>query len=237
MLKKKINKAAYDELDDGIKSLYKQKGDDYFLDVEGSNDDDVDALRRARDREAQEAKELRTRLRDAEQKLQDLGGDDARKRADVEALDKSWKEKYEKRERELLEGSTKKDELIKRMMAEDRAEALANKISNAPTLMKRVIRDRLHVDMDGDQPTLKVLDKDGKPSALTVEDLEKEIVADKEFATIIIGSKASGGGAGTGDLPGKSSASPNSGQQTDFAKMSPQEHAAYLKQQKEQSQH
>lgn len=235
-LKKKITKKNYDDLEDSIKALYKEKGDDYILDLEGSdNDDAIDELRRAKEREAQEAKDLRAKLRAAEKKLEDIGGDDARKRGDIEALEKSWKEKYERREQELNDTIGKKDGYIRQMLVQERAENLAQKISNAPGLMKRVLQDRLAVDMEGDTPSLKVLDKDGKPSAATLDDLEKEIVADKEFATIVIGSKASGGGAGTDASQGKSGANPNSGNNAvDFSKMTPQQHAEHLKAAKQQ---
>lgn len=235
-LKKKINKKTYDELEDSIKALYKEKGDDYILDLEGGdNEDAIDELRRAKEREAQEAKDLRKKLKDAETKLAEIGGDDARKRGDIEALEKSWKEKYERREQELLSDIEKRNGFIKQTLKEERAANLAQKISNAPGLMKRVLQDRLTVDMDGDTPALKVLDKDGKPSAATLDDLEKEIVADKEFATIVIGSKASGGGAGTDASQGKSGANPNSGNNAvDFSKMTPQEHAEHLKAMKQQ---
>lgn len=235
-LKKKINKEAYDKLDDGIKELYNEKDGEYILDVEGKdNEDAIDELRRAKEREAQEAKDLRKKLKETETKLAEIGGDDARKRGDIEALEKSWKEKYERREQELMQDIEKRNGFIQQTLKEERATNLAQKISNAPGLMKRVLQDRLTVDMDGDTPTLKVLDKEGKPSAATLADLEKEIVADKEFATIVIGSKASGGGAGTDASQGTSGAGPNSGKQTvDYSKMTPQEHAEHLKAMKQQ---
>ena len=41
----------------------------------------------------------------------------------------------------------------------------------------------------------RILDKDGNPTAQTFDDLEKEFLANKDFAPILVGSKGSGGGA------------------------------------------
>lgn len=232
MLKRKITKKAFDALDDAIKALYKESGNDYVLDVEADpNAENVDELRRAKEREANDAKELRKKLRDAEAQLEALDNDDARKRGDIEAIEKSWKDKLEKKERELNEQLTTKDTFIKDVLVQDKAENLATKISTVPNVMKRVIQERLHVDMAGDKPLLRVLDLEGKPSALSLADLEKEIVANPEYAPIIIGSKASGGSAGTGARQGKSGAIPPT-EKVDYAKMTPQEHAENLKQRK-----
>lgn len=52
---------------------------------------------------------------------------------------------------------------------------------------------------------LSVLDVTGKPSASTVEELAKEIAANKAFAPLIVASNASGGGA-TGSKGGGAAA-------------------------------
>lgn len=236
-LKKKLTKNAYDNADEAVKLLYKESNGSYVLDLEGDDDNDVDELRRAKDRETQAARDLRKQLKEAQEQLAELNGNDARKRGDVEALEKSWKEKLERREQELSQTLAKKDGFIKQMLVQDRAEALATKISNAPALMRRVIQERLLVELDGDEPQLRVLDKDGKPSAMTLADLEKEMVANPEYAPIVIGSKATGGGAGTGSRQGSSGADPNgTGNAVDVAAMTPEQHVARLRAAREQRQ-
>ena len=44
-------------------------------------------------------------------------------------------------------------------------------------------------------PVTVVLGQDGKPSALTIDDLKSELTANQAFAPIIAASKAAGGGA------------------------------------------
>jgi hypothetical protein len=41
----------------------------------------------------------------------------------------------------------------------------------------------------------RILDREGKPSAFTIDDLKKEILANKEFSPILKASNATGGGA------------------------------------------
>ena len=72
---------------------------------------------------------------------------------------------------------------------------MAAEISTSPSLLLPHIKARLQADLDGDAPATKVLDRDGKPSAMTVADLSKEFVDNKDFAAIIRATKASGGGA------------------------------------------
>lgn len=45
---------------------------------------------------------------------------------------------------------------------------------------------------------VRILDKDGKPSALNMDDLKKEVLGSKALAPLLSGSKASGGGANGG---------------------------------------
>lgn len=233
-LKYKINKEAYDALNDDMKSEYKKKGNEYYLDVEGEGlltEDDVAELRRAKDREAQAAADARKDLREMRERLEALEGDDARKRGDIDALERSWKEKYETRENELNGIIDVKNQFIHRTLVKSTAENLATKISTAPKLMAKAIEERLTVEMNGNDTVLRVLDKDGKASALSVDDLERELLADKDYSAIIVASKASGGGAGTDAPRGTSGAAP---QTVDVAKMTPEQHAAHIKQQREQ---
>ena len=82
-----------------------------------------------------------------------------------------------------------------------------------------------------------MLDKDGKPSALSVEDLEKEVLSNKAFAPILRGSQASGGNAsGRNDsASGAGKHKPIDPSKFDMSKASPAEIVAFKKQQAGQS--
>ena len=212
-LKRKISKEVYDALPDAIKAEYKEQGGEYVLDV-----DDSSELQRAKDRETQLRKDAEKRAADLQKQLDDASDIDAKRRGDIETLEKSWQDKLTKRETELTGQISKLSDFAKKSLIDGTAQAIAAKISTVPALMKKVIAERLTVDFEGDAPTLKVLDAAGKISALTIEDLTKEFVDNKEYSSIIIGSKASGssgtdktrlpGSTGQGDKPTSLAAMP-----------------------------
>ena len=72
---------------------------------------------------------------------------------------------------------------------------MANRISKSPKLILPHIMSGLVAEFDADDnPIIKVLGEDGKPSTVSLENFEKALVSDKDFADIMIASKASGGG-------------------------------------------
>lgn len=101
---------------------------------------------------------------------------------------------------------------------------IAAKISTAPAVILPHIKSRLSADLEGDKPRTVVLDENGQPSALTIEELSKEFIENKDFSSIIIASKASGSGAtdktkGSGGAPAKG---------IDLSKASPKDLRAHL---------
>lgn len=254
-LKKKITKSDYDKLSDERKKDYKagEFSDTYVLDVDGEDEsDDPAELRRALAREREDKKKAQRELRE----LKATGGETAegeegeegepetparrgrpsRAEADAKKIDADWLKKYNK---DIGAKDAKIAALtgaIKKTMLDGTANAMAARISTSPKLMAKAILDRLSVDMDGDEPELVILGDDGKPSGLSLEKLEKEFLANKEFASIMIASKASGGGA---PKTGAETKQPGGGapasdtKPTDLSKMAPKDLAAHLKAAKE----
>ena len=147
----------------------------------------------------------------------------ARKKGDTEALEKSWQAKLAKREAELLEDIKARDTSLENVLVRSTAQTLASELAveGSAKVLQKHIQDRLAVDTrDGERVTV-VLGEDGKPSALTLDDLRNEIAGDKAFAPLIVGSKASGSGAVSSKGGG---AAPNGN-----AGGSPDERAAYFK--------
>lgn len=236
MLKRKISKDEFDKLSDALKGEYKASGSDYVLDT-----DDASELERARDREKQKAKEekeradkLQRELDEAKAKLDDDATKDAKKRGDIETLEKSWKDKHDKTVKEFTDKLASKDAFLSKQLVDNVALQIATKISTAPAVILPHIKARLQADLDGESPATRVLDKDGKPSALSIEDLSKEFVANKDFAAIIVASKGSGGSApknGLATKPGSATANPDNTQT--LAAMKPADLAASIKARKE----
>lgn len=237
-LKFRLTEAAYNKLTDDEKDMYTDDGEGSFtLNVEGI--EDAAALRRARDREKERAKELQAQvdtltdevatLTDENKTLKAKTGNDK----DIERLEKSWTDKLTEAETKAAEREAKLTGFVDKLLREAKATELATKISTAPKVMQRHLMDRLTVNHDGDEPELVVLDKAGKPSKMTLDQLGEEFVADKDYSAIIRGSKASG----SVTPPGTPPAGGTGGQSQDnvnLATMRGKDLAAHIKATKEQ---
>lgn len=224
-LKRKITKEAYDKLADNVKFEYMADGDSYLLQTEG--DEDVGALKRANIRLKDQLEAEQRRADDAADKLDKIEKNPARKTGDIEALTRQMEKDKETAVAEVTVKLEKRDAFIKSHLLENTATTLAGKISTAPAVMRPHIERRLTVDMEGDAPVIKVLDKDGKASALTVDKLGEELVANKDFSAIIRVTKASGG-AGSPSNTAVPSKQPGQQQQpgdqpANFATMNPRD--------------
>lgn len=191
-MKRKLSKVEFDALPDAIKGHYKLDGDSYLLQIEG--EDDPAELRRARDREKEAARAEKERADKLQEKLDGITNADARKAGDITAIENSWSTKYEKlkTDKEAEVGGLKSQ--LQKLLVDNVAQRIATDLAgeNADIILPHVAK-RLAVEYDGETPKTRVLDADGKPSATTTVELEKEFVANKKFASIIIASKASGG--------------------------------------------
>ncbi|WP_460156282.1 hypothetical protein [Pseudomonas sp. S2_H10] len=191
-----------DGLDDSVKSLYTEKDGKYVLGIEGlPQPEDVSGLKSKVEELLGEKKAAEKARKDAEDQARLEREEAARKSGNVEELEKSWSEKYNRREAELngtLEqeratlGGQIRDLTVGRT-ATDIASALAIP-GSAKALLPHIER-RLSVEQRDGKPVVVVLDQQGKLSAATLDELKAEFANDSAFAPLIAGSKASGGGA------------------------------------------
>lgn len=191
-MKRRITKAEFEALSPELKAIYIADGEGYKLPL--ADDDDPDALRRARDREKQDAKEAKAEAKALQVELDKLKG----KPTDIATLEASWKEKLAAKETELVARIDKlrksaADALLNKAAA-DISASITAKQDHADLILPH-IAPRFEVVFDGDVPSLKIKDKQGQLSAMSTEDLQKEIAATPKFASIVVVSKASGGGA------------------------------------------
>lgn len=232
-LKRKINKDAFDALDDAQKAFYKQDGDNYLLDVD---DEAFDALKEEK-RKAQEAKdtleaelaEMRRKSAAAEEKAREDAAKAAKAAGDVDALEKSWKEKHERDVAAARTDGQKATLALKNLFVNQVANNMANEISTVPDLLVDRIKARLDLEISDGMPITRVLTADGKPSALSLDDLKKEFVDNKSYAAIIKGSNAHGGGAGGGrdgdGVPNKKLSEMTATEEAKFANENPEAYA------------
>ena len=199
-------------LEEQFHSLYEEKDGAYFLKVSGAvPEDDLNGLKASRDallaekkeqqRKAEEAEAERLRVeREAQEEL-------ARKNGNLEAIENSWKEKLAARETELSErlkvAELKNYELTVGRQAQELAGELAK--PNAQRLLAKEIKERLTLDEDGN---IRVLDLQGKPTALTIDELKAQLRADPTYQDIIVINNSSGGGASGGGLGGGAAKNP-----------------------------
>ena len=191
-----------DGLDDSVKSLYTEKEGKFVLGIEGlPQPEDVSGLKAKVDELLGEKKAAEKARKDAEDQARLEREEAARKSGNVEELERSWTEKYNRREAELngmLEQergtlSTQIRDLTVGRTATDIASALAIP-GSAKALLPHIER-RLSVEQRDGKPVVVVLDQQGKLSAATLDELKAEFANDVAFAPLIAGSKASGGGA------------------------------------------
>jgi len=191
-----------DGLDDSVKSLYTEKEGKFVLGIEGlPQPEDVSGLKSKVEELLGEKKAAEKARKDAEDQARLEREEAARKSGNVEELEKSWSEKYNRREAELngmLEQergtlSTQIRDLTVGRTATDIASALAIP-GSAKALLPHIER-RLSVEQRDGKPVVVVLDQQGKLSAATLDELKAEFANDTAFAPLIAGSKASGGGA------------------------------------------
>jgi hypothetical protein len=226
-LKKKISKDEFAKLPDAFKAEYLEDEDGYRLDISG--EEDTGALRRAKDRESQLRREKEKEARELRERIEAIEGDDARKKGDIATLEKSWAKKLEDAQAAAQVKIDKLTSHTTKSLVDNVAISLANKISNAPNLILPHIRARLQASFEGDEPSTVVLGLDGKPSNLTVDALAAEFVANKDFASIITASRASGGAVKSSTSGG---ARVSNDKPADLSRMKPTDLVAWLKESK-----
>jgi len=230
-MKQVLTKEEFDELVEPIKAEYKQQGENYTLNLEGA--EDTGALKRAKDHEKErrqkveaELSELKSQLTAKEDEIIDLRKG-AVSKDDVDALEKSYKEKLDKTEKEYQERLTTSESSLKSVLVDNVATKLAAEISTVPDLMAGAIASRLTTEVVDGKTITRVLDNEGKPSALTVDELKKEFIANEKFSSIIVGSKATGSGAmgsGSGVSDTKTFSDMSEKERTDLYQSSPDDY-------------
>ncbi|MBG6289524.1 hypothetical protein I5I61_18890 [Pseudomonas nitroreducens] len=190
-------------LDESQHALYTEKDGKFFLNIEGlPQQEDVSGLKNKVNELLAEKKAAEKKAQEAADAARREAEEAARKSGNVEALEKSWQEKYSRREAELsTQLETERNTLqsqIKSLTVGRTATDLAAELAiqgSAKALLPH-IEKRLGMDIRDGKPTVVVLDASGNPSAATLDELKAEFTNDAAFAPLIVGSKASGGGAG-----------------------------------------
>lgn len=151
-----------------------------------------------------------------------------KKSGDVSALEKSWQEKLAKREQDLTAQITSLTGNLNGLLVDNVAAKMAGELAlpGSADLLMPHIRSRLATEIKDGQFVTVVRDLKGQPSALTVEELAKEFSANAAFAPVLVGSKATGGGAAGGK---GGSATTKTASRSDFDSLSQFERSEFVK--------
>lgn len=201
---------SVDGLPAEIAELYTKVGDVYRLAVDGlPASDDAEALKRKNSELIAEKREMQKKATEAAEEARRLADEAAKKSGDVETVTEHWRQRLAAREAELAAEVAKRTNALESVMSittKSIAAKLASELAvegGAKLLEDHVLRRLAISEIDGQYKTV-VVDDAGKPTALTVEDLKKEMASNPAYACVIAGSRATGGGA-TGGAGGGAS--------------------------------
>lgn len=191
-----LTKEQYDALPDWMKAQFKLSDDGENYEPTFVTEEEVAGLKR-NNADLQEEKRLAQEKKDkADRAAAEAAEKEARARGDIDALEKSWKAKFKTLETDYaakLQAATGRvHELTVGAAAKDLCVKLFGKRAGNRVLQKE-IADRLSLEETEDGGYKVRVMQDGKPSALTLEDLEKEFRASDDYKPFIEGSGAAGG--------------------------------------------
>lgn len=209
MLKRFI--AKLEDVEEALRGFYKKSGDGFVLQVDGKDaetEETITGLKNAKEHEknlrvSAEGKisTLTTQLEEAttarDAAITERDAAKSAQGTDVAALEASWQKKVDDANTAKTAIEQELTSEVERLLVTNTATAMAHKISTVPELFQDTIAKRLKVEKGADGKYFtRVLDATGNPSAVTLDELEKELLANDKYAAIMIAGKGSGGGAG-----------------------------------------
>ena len=223
---------SLENIDETLQGLYEQTDTGYQLKVTGIPEpekEDLSGLKNKVDELLREKKAASQKAREAAEEAEAARLEAAKKGNDTEALDKSWQEKFNAREVELKKELDELSGTLVKLTSGQTATKIAAEIAvqgSADVLLPHLER-RLRTEFRDGSPVTVVLDKDGKPSAMSVDELKAEFQNSAAFAPLIVGTKANGAGRTGGNE--SSGAGVNEVSRSEFDRMNQAQRANFAK--------
>ncbi len=223
---------SLENIDESLQGLYEQTDTGYQLKVTGIPEpekEDLSGLKNKVDELLREKKAASQKAREAAEEAEAARLEAAKKGNDTEALDKSWQEKFNAREVELKKELEELSGTLVKLTSGQTATKIAAEIAvqgSADVLLPHLER-RLRTEFREGSPVTVVLDKDGKPSAMSVDELKAEFQNSAAFAPLIVGTKANGAGRTGGNE--SSGAGVNEVSRSEFDRMNQAQRANFAK--------
>lgn len=120
--------------------------------------------------------------------------EEARTKGDFKTVEDDYKRRIKELEDANKRAAKDAEERIKTDAINKHVEDLS-KLFTSPVLAKSFIKQRLTAEIVDGEAIVRVLGKDGKASAASVEDLKKEYLTDGDLKGSLVASKGSGGGS------------------------------------------
>lgn len=235
MLKYKLE--SLEGLTEEQKGMYQEKDGAFYLKIEGlpqQNNGELEGLKNKVEQLLGEKKKEQEKRQEAEEKAQKEAEEAARKKGDVAAIEASWQAKLDQAEAKHAEATKALQDQVYKLTVGQTAQSLASELSikGSEAVLLPHITNRLQVETtDSGEVKVRVLDSQGKPSALSIDDLKKEFRSNVAFKPLIVASNASGSGASGGGSGGGAAKKPsemNAQERADFEKNDPQGFATAL---------
>jgi hypothetical protein len=223
---------SLENIDESLQGLYEQTDTGYQLKVTGIPEpekEDLSGLKNKVDELLREKKAASQKAREAAEEAEAARLEAAKKGNDTEALDKSWQEKFNAREVELKKELEELSGTLVKLTSGQTATKIAAEIAvqgSADVLLPHLER-RLRTEFRDGSPVTVVLDKDGKPSAMSIDELKAEFQNSAAFAPLIVGTKANGAGRTGGNE--SSGAGVNEVSRSEFDRMNQAQRANFAK--------
>tara|TARA_R110000822_G_scaffold75074_2_gene180415 strand:+ start:1190 stop:1906 length:717 start_codon:yes stop_codon:yes gene_type:complete len=223
---------SLENIDETLQGLYEQTDTGYQLKVTGIPEpekEDLSGLKNKVDELLREKKAASQKAREAAEEADAARLEAAKKGNDTEALDKSWQEKFNAREVELKKELEELSGTLVKLTSGQTATKIAAEIAvqgSADVLLPHLER-RLRTEFRDGSPVTVVLDKDGKPSAMSIDELKAEFQNSAAFAPLIVGTKANGAGRTGGNE--SSGAGVNEVSRSEFDRMNQAQRANFAK--------
>lgn len=165
--------------------------------AQSAKDEEVTKIKAKLDELLTETKQAKQAKKEAEEKAAAEAAALAAKNGDVDALNKSWQAKLDKQAEEFKTQLDANSSQINKLLVDNVAVTIATELAlpGSSDVLLPHVKGRLKTELRDGQLVTVVTDKDGKPSASTIDDLKNEIRGNAVFAPVIVASQGSGSGA------------------------------------------
>ncbi len=237
-MKYKIEKAEFEALADTVKAEYTLDGDTATLKLEGAPDYEgatkkLEIEKEHRKNAEKAQREAETMSAKLQRDIESAGGS----KAEIERIQTAHTAELEKMRSEREVENAANTEKANKFLIDAEASKFANlNFIESPfgnEFIKGKYASRLSVETVDGQQVIRVKDTDGKPSILSVSELQKEYLDNKAFSPIIKANVGSGSGATPGQQGSgaarKKLSDMSATEEAAFEKENPQEYAAAIK--------